>query len=125
MGIEQAHSVHEATGGWATGIRLVALLCGDGSRTQVDEALACARVSINDYLFEEVFSVLSAKRRRFLAATSVVGSFCLPLTERITGLSREEAAEQVDYFVRNGLFVERFERKEGEDWYRYLSLIHI
>ena len=123
MGIEQAHAVHEATGGWATGIRLVALLCGDGSRTQVDEALACARVSINDYLFEEVFSVLSAKRRRFLAATSVVGSFCLPLTERITGLSREEAAEQVDYFVRNGLFVERFERKEGEDWYRYHPLL--
>ncbi|MFQ9180384.1 MAG: hypothetical protein ACLR3C_11070 [Eggerthella lenta] len=114
-----------ATGGWATGIRLVALLCGDGSRTQVDEALACARVSINDYLFEEVFSVLSAKRRRFLAATSVVGSFCLPLTERITGLSREEAAEQVDYFVRNGLFVERFERKEGEDWYRYHPLLSI
>lgn len=123
MGTEQARAVHEATGGWATGIRLVALLCGDGSRTQVDEALACARVSINDYLFEEVFSVLSAKRRRFLAATSVVGSFCLPLTERITGLSREEAAEQVDYFVRNGLFVERFERKEGEDWYRYHPLL--
>lgn len=123
MGTEQARAVHEATGGWATGIRLVALLCGDGSRTQVDEALACARVSINDYLFEEVFSVLSAKRRRFLAATSVVGSFCLPLTERITGLSREEAAEQVDYLVRNGLFVERFERKEGEDWYRYHPLL--
>ena len=123
LGAEQASAVHEATAGWATGIRLVALLCGDGSRTQVDEALACARVSINDYLFEEVFSVLPAERRRFLAATSVVGSFCLPLAERITGLSREEAAGQVDYLVRNGLFIERFERKEGEDWYRYHPLL--
>lgn len=120
---EQARAVHEATAGWATGIRLVALLCGDGSRTQVDEALACARVSINDYLFEEVFSVLPVERRRFLAATSVVGSFCLPLAERITGLSREEVAGQVDYLVRNGLFIERFERKEGEDWYRYHPLL--
>lgn len=123
LGPEQARAVHEATAGWATGIRLVALLCGDGSRTQVDEALACARATINDYLFEEVFSVLPAERRRFLAATSVVGSFCLPLAERITGLSREEAAGQVDYLVRNGLFIERFERKEGEDWYRYHPLL--
>lgn len=123
LGSEQAHAVRDATGGWATGIRLVALLCGDGSQTQVDEALACARVSINDYLFEEVFSVLPEKRRRFLTATSVVGSFCLPLAERITGLSREEVAGHVDYLVRNGLFIERFERKEGEDWYRYHPLL--
>lgn len=119
----QAAAVHEATGGWATGIRLVALLCGDGSQTQIDDAIACARVSINDYLFEEVFSVLPADRQRFLAATSVVGSFCLPLAERITGLSRDEAAGQIDFLVRNGLFIERFERKEGEDWYRYHHLL--
>ena len=34
LGAEQAHAVHEATGGWATGIRLVALLCGDGWRVR-------------------------------------------------------------------------------------------
>lgn len=123
LGSEQTSAVHEATGGWATGIRLVALLCGDGSQTRIDDAVACARVSINDYLFEEVVSVLPADRQRFLVATSVVGAFCLPLAERITGLARDEAAEQVDFLVRNGLFIERFERKEGEDWYRYHPLL--
>ena len=120
---EEARAVHEGTRGWAAGGKLVALLCGDGSKVEVDRALCRARSSISDYLFEEVFSVLGEDRQRFLVATSVVGSFCLPLAERITGLSRAQTAEQIDFLVTNNLFIERFERKNGEDWYRYHPLL--
>ena len=71
----------------------------------------------------QVFSVLEPERRRFLTSTSVVNSFCLPLAERITGLPRAEVVAQVDFLIENDLFIERFERKGGEDWYRYHRLL--
>lgn len=120
---DEAEAIQETTQGWVTGGKLVALLCGDGSKSQVREAVERAQGSINDYLFEEVFSVLEPERRRFLTSTSVVNSFCLPLAERITGLPRAEVVAQVDFLIENDLFIERFERKGGEDWYRYHRLL--
>lgn len=123
MGVRPTKSevdvIRETTQGWPTGDKLVALLCGDGSQAGLDQALAQAQRGMNEYLFEEVFSELDDKARRFMASTSAVESFCLSLAERITGLSRAEVACQVDYLVENDLFVERFERDSGEDWYRY------
>ena len=120
---DEAEAIQETTQGWVTGGKLVALLCGDGSKSQVREAVERAQGSINDYLFEEVFSVLEPERQRFLTSTSVVNSFCLPMAERITGLPRAEVAAQVDFLIENDLFIERFERKGGEDWYRYHRLL--
>ena len=70
-----------------------------------------------------MFSVLEPERQRFLTSTSVVNSFCLPMAERITGLPRAEVAAQADFLIENDLFIERFERKGGEDWYRYHRLL--
>ena len=45
------------------------------------------------------------------------------MAERITGLPRAEVVAQVDFLIENDLFIERFERKGGEDWYRYHRLL--
>lgn len=120
---EEVGLIRAITQGWAAGDKLVALLCGNGSQAGLDQALAQAQRGMSEYLFEEVFSVLDEDIQRFLVRTSAVESFCLPLAERITGLSRAEVAGQLDFLIANDLFTERFERKNGEDWYRYHLLL--
>ncbi len=120
---DEVRLIRSVTQGWAAGDKLVALLCGNGPQTDLDQALAQAQRGMSEYLFQEVFSVLGEDTQRFLVRTSAVESFCLPLAERITGLSRAEVAAQVDFLIDNDLFTERFERKNGEDWYRYHLLL--
>ncbi|OUO90741.1 hypothetical protein B5F40_06005 [Gordonibacter sp. An230] len=121
---DEVETIRKTTQGWATGDKLVALLCGGGSQAGLDQALEQAQRGMSEYLFEEVFSVLDEDTRRFLVRTSAVESFCLPLAERITGLPRAEVAEHTAYLVANDLFIERFERQQGEDWFRYHRLLN-
>lgn len=120
---EAVSEIHEITRGWPTGNRLVSLLGTKGSQNIFEELIERAKGSINDYLFEEVFQELPEGLQRFMVQTSVVGSFCLPLAERITGCSQGEAQANLDYLVENNLFVEKVERETGEDWYRYHLLL--
>lgn len=127
VGLKLAESEREAvrhvTHGWPSGCRLVALLGSGSSGISVVEAAEKAKGSINDYLFEEVFQDLPESLQQFMVKTSAVRSFCLPLAERMTGLSRDEALARLDYLVCNNLFIEKVEHGSGEDWYRYHLLL--
>ncbi|MEG0304031.1 hypothetical protein, partial [Gordonibacter sp.] len=120
---DEAAAVHGLTRGWPAGSRLVALLGPGGPASSVVEAAGKAKGSINDYLFEEVLQELPSDLQRFMVRTSAVRSFCLPLVERIVGCPREEAVANLDYLVKNNLFIEKVEREDGEDWYRYHLLL--
>lgn len=115
--------IYRITRGWPTGNRLVSLLGEGKAKDRLDESIAKAKGSIDDYLFEEVFHGLPAALQQFMVQTSVVGSFCLSLAERMCGCTREEAAGNLDFIVSNNLFIEKVERGDGENWYRYHHLL--
>lgn len=116
---EQCQSIYESTQGWPTGSKLIALRFGRDTEQEIDEVILRAKNSINDYLFEEVFSSLPENMQHFLLATSIVSSFTLSLAENITGLKQGATVEMIDALVANDLFIEKIERKGGKDWYRY------
>ena len=120
---EEIGAIYCITRGWPTGNRLVSLLGKGKAKDRLGEAIAKAKGSIDDYLFEEVLQELSTPLQRFMVLTSVVGSFCLPLAERICGCTQKEATENLDYLVSNNLFIEKVEREDRENWYRYHRLL--
>lgn len=120
---DEVDAIYRATRGWPTGNRLVSLLGMGKTKDRLGEAIAKAKGRIDDYLFEEVLQGLSAPLQRFMVLTSVVGSFCLPLAERICGCSRDEAMDNLEFLVSNNLFIEKVEREDRENWYRYHHLL--
>lgn len=116
---EEADTLVEVAQGWPTGNKLIELLCGEGSRLEIKEALELARESINDYLFEEVFADLRNEQQDFLLATSLVNSFCPSLAERITNCDQFEVIEIIDFLTKNDLFIERTEGAGDKEWFRY------
>ncbi len=120
---EDLASVGALTHGWPTGCRLVAMMCGDGSPDSVTRALARARATMGDYLFEEVLLDLPASLRSFLMQMSVVDSFCPSLACAVTGRAPDEVAACIGELLDGSLFVERVEHEGDEDWYRYQPLL--
>ncbi|WP_139653205.1 helix-turn-helix transcriptional regulator [Raoultibacter phocaeensis] len=127
MGFDFSHdeidAIYRVTRGWPTGNRLVSLLGKGQAKDRLGEAIAKAKGSIDDYLFEEVLHGLTDSLQQFMVLTSVVGSFCLPLAERICGCTQQEAMENLDFIVGNNLFIEKVEREDRENWYRYHRLL--
>lgn len=116
-------AIYRITQGWPTGNRLVSLLGEGKAKDRLGELIAEAKGSIDDYLFEEVFQGLPVSLQRFMVQTSVVGSFCLSLAERMCSCTREEAAGNLAFLVTNNLFIEKVERGGEENWYRYHHLL--
>lgn len=116
---EERKQVLINTKGWATGNKLIAFLCGTGSPVEIEDAIRRAKPSIEEYLFEEIFSVLPANQQQFLLRTATVSSFSLSLAEEIAGISRQEATDVIEELMAGDLFIEQIKRGEGEIWYRY------
>lgn len=123
LSTEDLSELCAATKGWPTGNRLVMLLCEGDTPELVRDALDQARQSINNYFFEEVFAVLTPIQQQFLVITSAVSTFCTSLAERITGFSKTQVMETLDFLIDGGLFIEHTESKENEEWFRYHTLL--
>lgn len=117
-------SVGEFTQGWPAGCRLVELRC---RCAETPEALAGAidqaRLTMREYLLEEVVESLPADLLDFMTATSASESFCVPLAAAMTGLEEAEARRFVDRVVESGLFIQRLEGDGSWPWYRYHQLL--
>lgn len=118
---EDAANVHEISRGWPTGVTLIGMLCGSGSKGEVAQALSRATFNIQDYLLEEVFNGLPATLQDFLVCTATVDAYNLDLACVLSGLNHQEAASAVQFLLDNGLFVIRTANPEanGEAWYQY------
>lgn len=123
LGSEDARSLDAATQGWPAACRLVGLRCAGGDARDVASALAGAQSSVQEYLFEEVLAALPGELLDFMVATSAVDSFSAALAAVLAGLPAARVREHLDAVIGRGLFIQRMAGADGEDWYRYHSLL--
>jgi len=107
------------TEGWAAGLYLAALsLRGRTSPDVFVRQFTGDNRFIVDYLVEDVLSQQPEEIREFLTRTSVLGRFCAPLCDAVTGSS--DAAVIIDALERENLFVVPLD--ENRQWFRYHHL---
>ena len=107
------------TEGWAAGLYLAALsLRGRASPGAFVRQFTGDNRFIVDYLVEDVLSQQPDEIREFLTRTSVLGRFCAPLCDAVTGSS--DAAAIIDALERENLFVVPLD--ENRQWFRYHHL---
>ena len=109
----------ERTEGWAAGLYLAALsLRGHSSPGAFVRVFSGENRFIVDYLVEDVLSQQPSDIREFLTRTSILGRFCAPLCEAVTGSG--DAAAIIDVLDRENLFVMPLD--ENRQWFRYHRL---
>ena len=109
----------DLTEGWPAAIYLAALsLRGRASPSQVVRQFSGDTRIVEDFLAEEVLSRQPVEVRRFLARTSILGRFCAPLCDAVTGTA--DAAEIIDVIERQNLFVVPLD--DARRWFRYHHL---
>lgn len=119
---ETFHSLTARLGGWAAGLRLLALaLQGRTTQQEVEQVLAAFAgdyPSLQDYFVSEVLHRQSETTQDFLLRTSILsrltGSLCDALTERLDSASLLAALDRAGFFL---------EQLDGSGpWYRYHAL---
>ena len=109
----------DRTEGWPAGLYLAALsLRNHPSPAGFVRDFTGDNRFIVDFLAEEVLSRQPPEIRQFLARTSVLGRFCAPLCEAVTGVAG--AAEIIEVLERENLFVVPLD--ETRQWFRYHHL---
>jgi LuxR family transcriptional regulator, maltose regulon positive regulatory protein len=109
----------ERTEGWPAGVYLAALsLRGHPSPQAFVRQFSGNNRFIVDFLTQEVLGRQPRKIRQFLARTSVLGRFCAPLCETVSGSA--SAAEILDTLERENLFIVPLD--ETRQWFRYHHL---
>jgi LuxR family transcriptional regulator, maltose regulon positive regulatory protein len=109
----------ERTEGWAAGLYLAALsLRGRSSPGAFVQQFTGHNRFIVDYLVEDVLSQQPDETREFLTRTSMLGRFCAPLCDAVTGSA--DAVAIIDALERENLFVVPLD--ENRQWYRYHHL---
>jgi LuxR family transcriptional regulator, maltose regulon positive regulatory protein len=109
----------ERTEGWPAGVYLAALsLRGHHSPSAFVEQFSGNNRFIVDFLADEVAGRQPPEIQEFLARTSILGRFCAPLCDAVTGSGN--AAEILDVLERENLFVVPLD--EVRQWYRYHHL---
>jgi ATP/maltotriose-dependent transcriptional regulator MalT len=109
----------ERTEGWPAGLYLAALsLRNHPSPAGFVRDFTGDNRFIVDFLAEEVLSRQPPEIRQFLARTSILGRFCAPLCEAVTGTPG--AAGIIDMLERENLFVVPLD--ETRQWFRYHHL---
>ena len=107
------------TEGWPAGLYLAALsLRGQSSPGAFVRHFTGDNRFIVDYLVEDVLSQQPNDVREFLTRTSVLGRFCAPLCDVVTGSAN--AAAIIDVLERENLFVVPLD--ENRQWFRYHHL---
>jgi ATP/maltotriose-dependent transcriptional regulator MalT len=108
----------ERTEGWPAGLYLAALsLRGHSAPSAFVRHFTGDNRYIVDYLVEDVLSQQPSDIREFLIQTSILGRFCAPLCEMVTGSA---AAAIIDVLERENLFVVPLD--ENRQWFRYHQL---
>jgi ATP/maltotriose-dependent transcriptional regulator MalT len=109
----------DRTEGWPAGLYLAALsLRNHPAPADFIRDFTGDNRFIVDFLAEEVLGRQPPEIRQFLARTSVLGRFCAPLCEAVTGVPG--AAEIIDVLERENLFVVPLD--ETRQWFRYHHL---
>jgi LuxR family maltose regulon positive regulatory protein len=110
----------DRTEGWPAGVYLAALSLRDHSSPHafVREFTGDNRF-IFDFLAEEVLSRQPAEVQQFLMRTSILGRFCAPLCDAVTGSAG--AAGIIDRLERENLFIVPLD--ETRHWFRYHHLL--
>jgi LuxR family transcriptional regulator, maltose regulon positive regulatory protein len=107
------------TEGWPAGLYLAALsMRRDPSPDAFVRQFSGANRFIVDYLVEDVLNQQPGGIREFLTRTSILGRFCAPLCEAVTG--SVGAAAVIDVLERENLFVVPLD--ERRRWFRYHHL---
>jgi LuxR family maltose regulon positive regulatory protein len=109
----------ERTEGWPAGVYLAALsLRGHPSPSAFVRQFTGDNRFIVDFLAEEVLSRQPGHIRQFLARTAILGRFCAPLCDAITGSAN--ATEIIDVLEKENLFLVPLDHQR--QWYRYHHL---
>jgi LuxR family transcriptional regulator, maltose regulon positive regulatory protein len=109
----------ERTEGWPAGVYLAALsLRRHSSPTAFVRQFSGDNRFIVEFLAEEVLSRQSAEIRHFLTWTAVLGRFCAPLCDAVTGSA--SAAEIIEVIERDNLFLVPLD--DHRQWYRFHHL---
>ncbi len=111
----------QRTEGWATGLYLAGLALrgrGDGQPSGFADALGGDDRHIFDFLASEVLAGQSPRTRDFLLRSAVLGQFCAPLCDAVTGLGDSQGL--LEEIQRRQLFVTPLDH--AGHWYRYHAL---
>jgi LuxR family transcriptional regulator, maltose regulon positive regulatory protein len=118
---EEVQALWQRTEGWATGLYLVGLSLrghSDGQTAGLLGTFGGDNRHIFDFLASEVLAGQSSRTRAFLLRSAVLGRFCAPLCDAVTGLGDSQGLlEEVE---RHQLFVVQLDHT-GQ-WYRYHAL---
>ena len=109
----------ELTEGWPAGIYLAALLLhGRPSPRDVLRQFSADSRFVEEFLAEEVLDRQPGEVRQFLLRTSILGRFCAPLCDAVTGSA--DAARIIDILEGENLFVVPLD--DTRQWFRYHHL---
>ena len=112
-------SLVRRTEGWPAGLHLAALsMRRDPAPDAFVRHFSGANRFVVDYLVEDVLNQQPSDIREFLMRTSILGRFCAPLCEAVTGSAG--AAAIIDLLERENLFVVPLD--EDRRWFRYHHL---
>jgi LuxR family transcriptional regulator, maltose regulon positive regulatory protein len=117
-GPDLAHLV-DRTEGWPAGLYLAALsLRGHPSPGDFIRQFTGDSRFVLDFLAEEVFSRQPAEVQQFLTRTAILGRFCAPLCDAVTGAAN--SWKIIDLLERENLFVVPLD--DSRRWFRYHHL---
>ena len=109
----------ERTEGWPGGVYLAALsLRGYSSPTAFVRQFTGDNRYVVDFLAEEVLSRQPEQIRQFMIRTAILGRFCAPLCDAVTGAAN--AAEIIEIIERDNLFLVPLD--DNRLWYRFHHL---
>ena len=109
----------ERTEGWPAGVYLAALsLRGHPSPSAFVRQFSGDNRFIVDFLADDVFGRQPPEIQRFLTRTCILGRFCAPLCDAVSGSAN--ATEILDILERENLFLVPLD--ETRQWYRYHHL---
>jgi LuxR family maltose regulon positive regulatory protein len=109
----------DRTEGWAAGLYLAALsLRGHPSPGSFICQFTGDSRFVLDFLTEEVFSRQPAEIQQFLARTAILGRFCAPLCDAVTGSAN--SSKIINILERENLFVVPLD--DSRQWFRYHHL---
>jgi LuxR family transcriptional regulator, maltose regulon positive regulatory protein len=116
---EDVHVLQQRTEGWVAGLYLAGLsLRGRADPAGLIRAFAGDDRQIVDYFAAEVLDGQSDRVRSHLVRTSVLGRFCGPLCDAVTGA--EGSQQLLEELERSQLFLVPLDTTRG--WYRYHTL---
>jgi LuxR family transcriptional regulator, maltose regulon positive regulatory protein len=118
---EEIHALCQRTEGWAAGLYLAGLPLLDRKESYAAGRMAAVTRDdrlIFDYLAAEVLAGLTPALRAFLLRTAVLGRFCAPLCDAVTGSAgSRDLLEEIE---SSQLFLTPLDN--ARQWYRYHTM---